>query len=161
MVRGQHQVDRLGLGLGGQLDEAQLIEVASEQKVPAPVRHVKHQAAGVVRAFGVPVWRRMEHRELRRAVVPGYRGGDRSHGNAVPSNLLKKDRGLGILIVLEAGRDHNLADPEPVHEIGKRIVMILVGVAEIDAIEPAEVPAPESRGDDPAPTRGSPMRPQS
>ena len=71
VVRGQHQVNRLGLGLGDQLDEPQLIKVAGEQKVPAPMRNVKHQAAGVVRGLGVPVWWRMEHRELRRALVPG------------------------------------------------------------------------------------------
>ncbi len=71
VVRSQHQVNRLGLGLGDQLDEPQLIKVAGEQKVPAPMRNVKHQAAGVVRGFGVPVWWRMEHRELRRALVPG------------------------------------------------------------------------------------------
>ena len=71
VVRGQHQVNRLGLRLGDQLDKTQLIKVAGEQKVPAPMRNVKHQAAGVVRGFGVPVWWRMEHRELRRALVPG------------------------------------------------------------------------------------------
>ena len=38
MVRGQHQVDRLGLRLGDQLDKTQLIKVAGEQKVPAPMR---------------------------------------------------------------------------------------------------------------------------
>ena len=52
MVRGQHQVDRHGLGLGDQLDESQLIKVAGEQKVPAPMRNVKHQAAGDVRVSG-------------------------------------------------------------------------------------------------------------
>src|SRR5208337_187129 len=71
VVRGQHQVDRLGLRLGDQLDDTQLIKVAGEQKVPAPMRNVKHQAAGVVRSLGVPVWWWMEHRELRRALVPG------------------------------------------------------------------------------------------
>jgi hypothetical protein len=40
VVRGQHQVNRHGLGLGDQLDEPQLIEVAGEQKVPAPMRNV-------------------------------------------------------------------------------------------------------------------------
>lgn len=71
VVRGQHQVNRVGLRLGDQLDKTQLIKVAGEQKVPAPMRNVQHQAAGVVRGFGVPVWWRMEHRELRRALVPG------------------------------------------------------------------------------------------
>ena len=37
MVRGQHQVNRLGLRLGDQLDKPQLIKVAGEQKVPAPL----------------------------------------------------------------------------------------------------------------------------
>lgn len=36
VVRGQHQVNRLGLGLGDQFDETQLIKVAGEQKVPTP-----------------------------------------------------------------------------------------------------------------------------
>ena len=49
MVRGQHQVNRFGLRLGDQFDEPQLIEVAGEQKVPAPMGIVKHQAADVVR----------------------------------------------------------------------------------------------------------------
>jgi len=70
MVRGQHQVDRLGLGLGNHLDKTQLIKVAGEQKVAASVRNVKHKAAGVVRGLGVPVWWRMEHFELRRALLP-------------------------------------------------------------------------------------------
>ena len=36
VVGGQHQVNRLGLGLGDQFDETQLIKVAGEQKVPTP-----------------------------------------------------------------------------------------------------------------------------
>jgi len=129
VVRGQHQVNRHGLGLGNQLDEPQLIKVAGEQKVPASMRNVKHQAAGVIRGLGVPVCWRMEHRELRRALVPGCRGGDRAHRDAVCPNLVQEQRGPGVLLVHESGWDHNLADLEPVQQIRQRVVMILVDVA--------------------------------
>ena len=50
VVRGQHQVNRLGLRLGDQLDKTQLIKVAGEQKVPAP--HAQCQAPGCGRCPG-------------------------------------------------------------------------------------------------------------
>ena len=161
VVRGQHQVNWLGLRLGDQLDKAQLIKVAGEQKVSAPMRNVKHQAAGVIRGFGVPVWWRMEHCELCRALVPGCRRGDRAHRDAVSSEPGPEEARLWGSARSRNRGDHNLADLEPVQQIGKAIVMILVGVAKVDRVEPGEAKAPERRGDDPAPTRGSPMRPQS
>ena len=64
-------------------------------------------------------------------------------------NLVQEHRGAGILFAHEPGRDHDLADREPVQQVGKRIVMILIGVAQEDLVKPGDAPAPERRGDDP------------
>ena len=70
------------------------------------------------------------------AVSPGCRGGDRPHGNP-SSNLVEKDRAaLGVLLVLKARRDHDLANPESVEQVGECAVVILIGVTEENCVQP-------------------------
>ena len=125
------------------------------------VLDVEHQTVGVVRGFGMPVLGRVQDLEAHAGLGPGERGRDSSNGNAAGSDLAKQELCFGILVVLESGGDHDLADTEPVEQVRETVVMILVGMAEVDRVQPAESQTPEHRGDDPAPTRGSPMRPQS
>ena len=152
MVGGQHQVDRrAGPRTRGQLHGSKLIEVAGQQEVPAALIDVEHQAAGVVGGLRVPASRWMQHRESRRAVLPACRRGDGPHRNAAGTHLLEQQCGTRVGIAHEARRDHDLTDLEPIQQVGKRVVMILIGMAEVDLVQLRDAPAPERRGDDPTP----------
>ena len=105
VVGSQHQVDRrVGLRFGGQLDEAELIEVAGEQKMTASVLDVEHQAAGVVGGFRVPALRADGARgNSYSGLAPRRRRGDRPHWDAMGPHLVEQQLGAGFCSLAKPG----------------------------------------------------------
>ena len=137
VVGGQHQVNRrVGGRQPGELDRAELVEVAGEQEVPASLLDVEHEAAGVVRGLRVPAGGRVQHREPRPASLPGRGAAIVSHRDALRSDPFQERAGAGILVGGEAGGDDELSDRESVQEVGEGVVVVLIGVTQIDRVDP-------------------------
>ena len=112
VVGGEHQIDRrIRRWLAGELDDAQLIQVAGEQEAPAAVLDVQHQAAGVVGGFRVPARGRMQDPESGCAVLPRCRARRSSAREfLVLRTRSRSSAAAGILLAHEAGRDDDRAD---------------------------------------------------
>ena len=71
-------------------------------------------------------------------------------GCRAPADRSISSRSPGIVVAAETGRDPHYADREPVEQVGQAVVVILIGVAQEDGVDPADSARPERRRDDPA-----------
>ena len=57
---------------------------------------------------------------------------------------------MGLSVPANPGGIRTAPDREPVEQVGQAVVMVLIGVAQEDRVDPADAARPERRRDDPA-----------
>ena len=101
--------------------------------------------------FRIPAGRRVPDRErdARRFPRLGCRHRLESGFRATRICFEQLD-GRGIGRAAETRRDAHHPDREPVEQVGQAVVVVLIGVAQEDRVDPADAALPERRRDDPA-----------
>ena len=142
---------RVGPRLCDQLVEAGELEIAGQEHVAAGEGDVEHDAAGVVARLGVPAGGGCRTAKDTPLVSHASRCCHRPNRDTARLGFARAESiAAGLASPPNPGVTRTTPMREAVEQVDQAVVVILIGMAQEDRVDPADASRPERRRDDPA-----------